>query len=373
MFCTNEFTNKVISGSVAPGCICPKVLWLTRMNKTIVYVLLACTFSAATLSILGMEIYHRKITRVPCISVEKEFFDLGNGSPGEELDGQILIKNLGGKDLEYEVAASCGCTSLNPRKGVLRIGQSQVIDMSLKLPDHSNSEKSVRVIIQSNDPDRERVTCIVKAHCPAPFVVAPSHLTYGALTRSQLHGAVQDIEITPSGDGNLEIINQVDVKYCPAFLKLEKRQESSGDKLIFNAFIRSPLEPGDYFDTIVFSNDGGNKEMKVPVSVKIVEPISFVPSTIHLRKKHDSERELWVSSTVILSCREGMIPRGRVQLTGSDIAQHIVIQELSEAPENRRLFRIVLQNNQLTAKTHSLQLDIQGCENKIPIHLIVHR
>jgi len=90
----------------------------------------------------------------PVLRLSTQQLDLGDGVPNQKMPGSFLIMNAGTRPLEFTLAASCGCSHLSPRRRSVAPGGHQPTGLAVTLPDHTNSDRGVRVIVKSNAPQR---------------------------------------------------------------------------------------------------------------------------------------------------------------------------------------------------------------------------
>jgi hypothetical protein len=95
----------------------------------------------------------------PSIALSHTRLDLGQGRPGEQLEGSFTVSDRGSEPLEFKLSASCGCAFVRPMAGTLAPARSQTVTLGIRLPATINSEKHAQILIHSNDPRQPRVVC----------------------------------------------------------------------------------------------------------------------------------------------------------------------------------------------------------------------
>ncbi|QDT99534.1 Ig-like domain-containing protein [Gimesia aquarii] len=223
----------------------------------------------------------------PRISIKERSLDLGNGKPGEEMQGELVFENTGSKPLEYNIVTSCGCTSLTPRKGTLDIGESQTANVVLKLPEYAKSEKAVRIIVHSNDPDQPEVNCSARARCPAPFQLRPESINETFYELNELQEASFQIEVSPGeSETAFADVELFQISSNNKFLHVNKPELRNG-MYHFQIAVDDEMKYKENYGTIELSHKGDARKMVLPVSLKLVDRVLIVPSQVQLKKNED--------------------------------------------------------------------------------------
>ena len=69
---------------------------------------------------------------------------LGDGLPGETVNGSFEIDNVGREPLTFQLLQGCGCTTLEPRTGTVPVGESLEIKVGLRLAGNGRFQRSIK-------------------------------------------------------------------------------------------------------------------------------------------------------------------------------------------------------------------------------------
>jgi len=276
-------------------------------------------------------------TPKPRMIVPEGLIDLGDGAPGEVLNGTFKIENGGSADLEFKCERSCGCTRLDPGRGTLAPGEAALIKVGVKLWEYSNSERAVRVTLKSNDLDNPSSQFLVVARSRASVDVSPSALSFGRLDPQEARTVSKTLTVRDRQGRPIRDPTSVDVR-------------AGGDKLRFN-WIKSPdgsyllkvslggtlkFNSGDVLrDELSVSERGGSRPFVVPAYASIVDPVSLIPATVLLQSAKSAEGPkvvyVWVRSDAPLG-----------HLLGIDGAKGITAEEFGELRPGLRRLKLVI-------------------------------
>lgn len=208
--------------------------------------------------------------------------NIGSGTPGEVVHGSFLLKNRGNAPLVFKIIRSCGCTELSPSSGTLLPNSDINIRVAVKLTEFADSERTVRLTIESDDPESPRSDLVVQANCPSPFTLSKRSVNFGNLVKSELADAERTVKVnfgTWNKNVKLRLVEEVDA--FPVTIS----HSGAGDYLVMIK-ASDNLASGSYFNRILLETDLNNRSVSVPlpVSLRVVERISAVPSTFYLRQ-----------------------------------------------------------------------------------------
>lgn len=119
------------------------------------------------------------VARGPALVLPRYPVSLGDGKPGQTLNGYFDLFNAGDEPLTFKLTPGCNCSSLSPREGSIPAGESQRVAIGIKLGGVYGASKSVIVTINSNDVSQPETSYHVTADCPLPFNVTPRSVDFG--------------------------------------------------------------------------------------------------------------------------------------------------------------------------------------------------
>jgi hypothetical protein len=142
----------------------------------------------------------------------------------------------------------------------------------------------VRITVNSNDPVRPQVNCIVTARCPAPFRAEPAFINFGQLLSGARTTPVETIRIQAVANGLSVHAATPHVRHATKYFSVNTTSTPEGEPEIVVAPERH-LRCGDYFDTIDIHFGTSDSVVRVPLHVEVVEGVFIVPSTAFLKRK----------------------------------------------------------------------------------------
>lgn len=171
--------------------------------------------------LVAVRVVWLRLSAAPRLELSATQIDLGTGKPDETLTGSFVLRNAGRKPLTYQISKSCGCTSLDPRSGVLNAREEVSVSVGVKLGSHSGASKSLRLAIRSNDPRRPEATCRLLANCPAELRPSPRSVNFGATLQGDAPPSPQSVHLTSDVSGCVVNPERLEVISPPSFLRLK--------------------------------------------------------------------------------------------------------------------------------------------------------
>jgi len=96
-------------------------------------ILLACTFLIFGLSLSAQD-------KAVNLTFEKENIELGKVKKGEKRTFEYTFENTGTDNIEIEIVSGCDCTTLDWTRGIIKPGESGVIDVIFDSTEKEASE-----------------------------------------------------------------------------------------------------------------------------------------------------------------------------------------------------------------------------------------
>ncbi len=104
-----------------------------------------------------------ELANSPKLKLEKNLIDFGHIGNSGKLSIELAIINEGKSDLYIrKIKSTCGCTTTNPDKGVLKPGESSSLNVTFDPKGRSGSQQKL-ITIFSNDPKASAQRLTVKA------------------------------------------------------------------------------------------------------------------------------------------------------------------------------------------------------------------
>ncbi len=300
----------------------------------------------------------------PIMELSPTRLDLGEGEPNELVRGAFHVRNPGNRPLEISVRATCGCTELTPRVATVEPGGEQEIKLSVQLPDYPGSERSIRVIVQGNDPHRRLEGCSVIANSPASLRVSPSRIDFGKLSEGNHNAPAKSVTVCRRGGETFADLKMLEIRSCPGFLKVSKRFNEAGDAELEIALL-GDVPDGDFYGAIEVAEVSAKYGTKVTVRGERAISFVVVPSTVFLRSDGDEGEPTTVDVIVVHQKSEGKVA---VRLVNSPA--HVAIAECCRIDDTRSRVRFAFDGLDEYASELDLSLAIDGTDGVVPVKFV---
>ncbi len=268
--------------------------------------------------------------------------------------------------MEFTIHSSCGCTSVEPRKGTVQRKCQQEIKLTVVLPEYANAERAVQVAVESNDTSHSTRICYVSAKCPSPFTVEPSYLDFGELIDGDMACPSQAIELHETDGHYLMNMNNLHVSYKSAYIQVVPELINEKAKRL-KVSLKSNLPYGDLYDTIFLNIGDDFREMRVPIHVSHVHPISAVPSTLFLRcDASNANKE--TGEFIVVAQRYNNHSLGAIHLVKP--VDGITVEDLGALDETRHRVRLTIQRESVTYPLESIWLSADNIPVEFTLNVI---
>ena len=260
-----------------------------RFSVLLLAIFLANYVGFAKLS--SSEVFSRLLSLMrssePRLEGPTEVVNLGQGKPHEVLSGIVEFKNSGTADLEFQLSASCGCTEVEPRSGTISPGKSQAVRVSVRLPGYGNSERTVRLTVTSNDPNRPTAEYGVLATSPASVQVSPMTVYFGRIVPAEIDQLERYLTVNDSQGKSIQDESSLRYKSNTKHTILQWKQIESG-KYGLCVSLAPGIPQAEFHDIIEISLADTGPSLKVPVYAYVTESVRIVPSTAFLHIQQTS-------------------------------------------------------------------------------------
>jgi hypothetical protein len=294
------------------------------MKKTFIHAVLVFIALAGFAVLLTRHSRGNPRIQIPSMPVE-----LGDGKPGEVLGGNFKIKNVGGGVLRYTITPSCGCTELKPESALVEPWGSNDIKVAVKLAG-IGEEKTVRLSIDSNDPEFPNTSVFVKANCPAAATSTPATVEFGANTPDELSSREVVVKVL-----DREMKTQLDKLVITttnnvfSINKYETDKKNNEIKIYIS--FNKQLIPGLYPGSIHIATESGMTIIDVPLSANVTEEIAIVPKTVVVRTTGKIDSEIPIR---IMIKKSGPSSLGNVRSAEAAWAHDITVRKISEISDH---------------------------------------
>jgi len=300
----------------------------------------------------------------PAIRLSSQRLDLGEGRPGARVSGTLRIENLGDEPLEFQVHGSCGCMELSPQAGTVAPGEAEEVRVVVALPGTTDSERSVRILVSSNDPKEPQIQCVAVVRSQGPLTVKPSEVDFGQVLREEVGSAVRVIRVAGAKGEDLRDLARVQVRCQSGSLRVSKESAPGGGWQL-RVSLSPSLSRGDLFDTIELQPEGSQEKVQVPVRARLVEDLTVAPSTVFLRSDATTGKYRTVD-LFLVSGRVKAAP-GPISIVGGP--QGVRIEEVQVLDPLRRRLRLSVPAP-LPEQEADLRLRCEGVEGVFSVRLV---
>jgi len=122
----------------------------------------------------------------PKISVEEEIYDFGSVEPGQRVNHEFIIKNIGNAPLVVEkIKTSCGCAGASIQNNVIQPNHKEKLSVWYKARKISG-ETTQWVALLTNIQEHPDIMLHLKANVVPKFQSDPSIMNFGILDKNQL-------------------------------------------------------------------------------------------------------------------------------------------------------------------------------------------
>lgn len=330
-------------------------------TKTFICFLLICVLFTSGLFVSSAF----NSTNAPHLEVSVDHLDLGKGSPNEVVRGAFQLRNTGTAELEFDINRSCACTELNPAKGTIAPGEVQEIKLGVKLYGYANSERSVVIAISSNDPEQPVIHCRAVARCPALLEVTPSFVSFGKIYGKEFSSEQRPVLVKSiEREGGLTK-DRLQVSQEGDFFYARTNNESDGTVLL-RLFLKQGLGSGEHYGLLKLQMNGAKYGITVPVSARVVEPISVIPSTIFVR----NDWQWYESHPISVLFRSSKQDLLLSELRLDNPPPGIIVGEVTELQPGLKRIQLKVSREALTQPKTILKFTCDGIEEEITLTLL---
>ncbi len=277
-------------------------------------------------------------------------------NPGDLLSVDIPLGNAGLLPLRYKLNASCGCTELTPREGVLEPGRTKDIHVGVRL-DNEGQEKSILISVNSNDPKHPIGEIRLEARCLASCVLKPGSLVFGEIAI----GGSKDLEfriLGPPHDPKANL-GEIKISDAPDALKFERVSSRPGE-VRYRVRFHAGEKAQSYGGAIHFDLSGLKRQTMAQWTARVIGPVEVSPSTI-FRFPKDGGFE---SYNVFIRSRLGRIP-GR--LMDFSAPKGISVERVGTAGANPVRVSIRVSKGAELSAIEVLILKFEGVDDRVRI------
>jgi hypothetical protein len=299
---------------------------------------------------------------MPCLKIPEGTLDLGEGDPGQVLEGKLKLKNTGSADLTFELRPSCGCTSVHPQRGVIGPSGTLAVTVGVKLLEYSNSERTVTVKVESNDPVTPSMQCILVGRSRASVDVSPRALYFGRVPRTKMRDAWRNLNVLDSRGSAIR---------DPSSVAITTEQQnvvyswvkSTDDSYCLRVSLAPTFAGSELRDTLDVVMRDAIHSFRVPIYAQVVESASLIPATVFLSKSAtpDNSRAL----TFFVQSEE---PLG--ELTRVSAFRGAAVEDCGETAPGLRRLRLTVQGPALPDGLTTIDLAFKGYSKPLQLRVL---
>lgn len=224
---------------------------------------------------------------LPVLSITQDSYDFGTVAQGTVVVHEFEVRNSGSADLViHRIVPSCGCTAATVVSPTIKPGTSEKVRVAFDTSGFMGPKTKTVQIVTNDSQNTDRVLTL-KGSVRSGFIVEPSRLSFGELSRSStLSDRQRDVTIQLADGDALEISKASALSRYVTVSAVEKQAR------VVRARVEiSPEAPrGEFRDRIIFELTGGRSAtINVPVTATIAGDVRVSASTVSFGVVADRE------------------------------------------------------------------------------------
>jgi hypothetical protein len=215
--------------------------------------------------------------------VPETSLELGQGVPGEELAGSLLLKNAGGEPLHIErLEAGCGCALLDLPERTIPSGAVVTMNVAVRIKEEGQHLR-FPIRIYSNDPVDPQTVCTVRAEAaPALLRTEPGQINFGEVALGT--APVKRLKLLKPDGAPWPAKEPITAQSEYSLAHIDKGfQEGAAavQGLVLDIRPRADLPAGNFSDTLTVRPADSKRVMRIPVLGIIVPRVVLSPSGLY--------------------------------------------------------------------------------------------
>jgi len=213
---------------------------------------------------------------LPSLQVTPAVLDLGTAvvSSNGELKLRVTLKNLGTGLLHVDsVHSSCGCTVVHSPRARLEPGQSDTIEVVVKVGFEASPRNST-VTIESNDPTRSSFPVRVHWKAEPRIFLEPSQVDFGSLRPGD--SAERKVEVRLASRDN----SKLRVESTTQGLKMDW-EDAPDQTRVLRANLVADGDVGEHRGTIVLTGVESDLASMIPIHWRVKTALRVTPSSLY--------------------------------------------------------------------------------------------
>ncbi|MFO0810180.1 MAG: DUF1573 domain-containing protein [Gemmataceae bacterium] len=288
---------------------------------------------------------------------------MGTGREGQELVKVFRFSNSGRAPLNFNIQASCSCSSVEPQEGTVAPGATQKVRVAVKLRTPGQDEV-VGLRMTTNDADNELVAMNLLATCVAPINVSPQTADFGDVpigTEPTKRLRLRDAKDAPFTDAS-----SLTVKSSSPDLIADVVPDADRT-LALSLRLATTMPPGAFLGHVALSAKGDDQALEVPVRANVREVLNVTPTTLYLTAT-DSAASL---RGTVLAWRTDGKPLAR--LASFEAPEGVEIKNLDDANAVRRRLAVTLSDVGTAFEQVDVMLHFEGCDSPVKLRVRTSR
>jgi hypothetical protein len=219
----------------------------------------------------------------PRLLVPSSPLDLGQGLPGEELTGSVVLKNSGGELLRIErMEAGCGCALLNLSESAIAPGAEVHLQVIVRIKDEGQ-RLQFPIRIHSNDPVSPETVYTVRAEAAPPLLrTDPARIDFGEVPVGT--APIQRLKLLKPDGSPWPASEPVTSESARGLAQVDtgrQQGEARGESLVLDIRPRADVSAGSFSDTLTIRVPGSQRAVQVPVQGIVVPRHVVSPSGLY--------------------------------------------------------------------------------------------
>jgi hypothetical protein len=271
------------------------------------------------------------------------------------------LRNVGRKQLAFELIPSCGCTGVSPRIGVIEGGKAEVVRVGVRV--NEGSSRDVQIRIKNNSTNAPDAVWHIHAEYPASIDIVPETINFGVISPAALTSLA--FELRPvNGTPTISLESTKVTSTDPNILV---KPNNVRGKHQYKVSLSPDIPHGVITSSVRVEIPSMSRVIEIPVRGEIQADTKVCPSVIYLTK--NQLREYIVEGRFIAYRTDGQL-LGMLE-AGNLPAGFVIVQEKRPLVGKFVHYNIRCDKQAVIQSRASLALRFRGSSETITVQVVV--
>lgn len=234
---------------------------------------------------------HSANREAPVLMFEEYEYDLGEGGPGDKLNGVLRLVNHTNKEVRFRLRASCGCTDLTPMSGSIKPQGKQDLSVSLNLPHAKGSPKTAGITAAWNESfsGAGTTSCKISGRTGYTFIASPRSISIKSNSNESDVGAQTSmVTVTGRGRAAFKNINEINVT-STAGVSIDRVEQTADSRCQIHFSLSEKTYSTPQLHTIHVKHIHTKDTCVIPVEISSNAVALVVPPVLRITNQKDSK------------------------------------------------------------------------------------